>query len=366
MPRKAIVSRWHESCSKPDWFRVWSGVSGSVPARVGEAARRSERGECLSGGIPFGRPIRSVRWTTSRLIGAALSVLLVAGCGHTERNAGDPYVDDGMEASAGAGGATTNAEPEPGTMTEPTPEPDPPMIGSCACDAEEGEARVPLECFCEGFPEMCPSYEASKALLRYGERADVDWCDRDRGWIITERIGCGRRVLTLNGGFSGASFVYDDETLELLAVSSGSDTPFGPCGAYTYEAGEASPCDEGTLCSLCDEDPATCVPACSIMAWGHRLGGGLDYETLVEVRFGCGDVADSGNRAMLRRGCGFATVHLPDGAVLSYADATHDPVSVQLDDATGECGGVWGQPPPPCDEETVCTLCEGAEDACAL
>jgi hypothetical protein len=178
-----------------------------------------------------------------------------------------------------------------------------------------------------------------------------------------EHTGCGHRTISTGWGIGGGELVYDEVSHKLVGASVFSDEGFGACGASAYTAGDTSPCNEGTVCSLCDPSGASCAPACSIqvlMSNGYELE---KYDQLIgpDQLYDC-QGPDSGPRPELHRGCGRVTLVTSFGSHAFAAD-THEPLAVSI---AGEesCNGQWGTAGAPCTDEMVCSMCSGDPNVC--
>ncbi len=79
----------------------------------------------------------------------------------------------------------------------------------------------PLEALCEG--GMCPgSYDDLNRAAGY--------------WV--EEVGCGRRCLRREGGFSGNTYCFDSASGELFGIEGWSDVPSEGCGYFGVRAGQ--------------------------------------------------------------------------------------------------------------------------------
>lgn len=211
-----------------------------------------------------------------------------------------------------------------------------------------------MECFCAAFPDACPTYEAAKQAFRYRALEERDRCHGAAPWEVAERIGCGRRIFQRGPSFADTVLHYDEESLELVGAYTYNDTGFGPCGAYAYSAGNVSVCSEGSVCSLCEE---SCWPRCSLEDFDGRHGGRPtygDWERAALER--CPFLKEGEPLPTLITGCGRVTVRSHYGEA-TFSEVALDLLSLRWSSGE-ECGGQWGDAPPPCEDETLCLLCE--------
>lgn len=124
--------------------------------------------------------------------------------------------------------------------------------GGCACpESHSAPALISVACFEEEFPNEVRSYEEAVALA-------VSSCSN--GLSNTERVGCGKRIVSQSNGYGGRVYVYDDATRILLGVRTSGDATHGSCQTFSYQAGVPSDCTEGVSCSLCDTGDNPCPP----------------------------------------------------------------------------------------------------------
>ncbi len=79
-------------------------------------------------------------------------------------------------------------------------------------------------------------------------------------WVRTE--GCGMIDITLQGGFSVSSSIYDAATGALVGTSSFGDISGPPCHTYGTVAGRTFECETVTRCELCGTRFDPSIPPC--------------------------------------------------------------------------------------------------------
>jgi len=226
--------------------------------------------------------------------------------------------------------------------------------GACSCSAKPGsELRTSLDCLCAEFPAACATYDKV--------RASAD-CSDDSRWWLMEQTGCGRIIVSTGWGEGGNTWVYDGVTHQLIGAQISSDIGFGSCNVSSYAAGNIDPCDEGTVCSLCDASGASCAPACSIQLLKNNGLGAPQYTLGPDEFYDCPAPEQGARRPEVHRGCGKVTV-IEGSMTTVFAADSHEPLAVSYD-GMDECSGKWGDPGAPCADETICSLCAGAPDVC--
>ncbi len=231
--------------------------------------------------------------------------------------------------------------------------------GGCACAAGPGGAtEISLECFCAEFPGACPSYDEAKQWSHPGVEHWGGCFDESRWWV-TEQTGCGKLVVAMAPGLGGWAYTYDETTHELIGAQISNDVPFGSCEMGVYSAGDSSRCDNGTVCSLCDDSGSTCAPACSLELMSETWGVPR-YDDEISG-YDCGLPEPGQALPELRTGCGRAKVVTALGTNTYSAD-THELLAVENDGA--ECRGSWGDPGASCADETSCSLCDNSPNRC--
>lgn len=222
--------------------------SGACPGGTG--------GEVKRGGNIFRR------WGLGPLLG--FSALLVACGGEGDDSAGMMGAPaPGQAGSAGSSNAAAGTAA--GTGNETTADETAPLSfrasdgTTCVCSNETefgyGQ-RLTLECFQDAFSACSPTLET----LAGDNAKDA------RPWVYTRHEGCGHTTFNMNGGFGGATCIYDSATELLIGATMSTDTGFKQCG-YTaiLRAGVQDTCQEGTLCSESGGD-SSCVEAAALCA----------------------------------------------------------------------------------------------------
>jgi hypothetical protein len=122
--------------------------------------------------------------------------------------------------------------------------------GGCPCHPSDnsGPTRLTLECFREEFQ-----------VYRAYEHAITNAYCPERGMATIVWSGCGKRLVALQGGVSGKSFVYD-ATGALIGARITQDIAFGSCNNWGYVAGDVAPCDDAVSCSPCAGSVTPCEP----------------------------------------------------------------------------------------------------------
>jgi hypothetical protein len=291
-----------------------------------------------------------------RLVGPLVGLWLVVGCGGVA--AGPAPAKPGGQADqvdqANQADQVDQADQGHGLPRDVK------TAGGCACPAEWGAAaEVSIDCFCAEFPSACPSYDDLKTPTTPPDGLHSQ-CVDDSSWGITEQVGCGRLTISQAGTYGGWTYVYDEQTHELIGAATSTDFGHGACGASTYYGGVRATCSEGVACSVCDTTREACVPACSMEALRHHLFFGFP-QLAIKLR-DCSGV-DPALRPLVTTGCGRITV--TEGSGSSTFDATsYQAVAMVTSNTDGFCGGHWGEAPAACAEQSTCSLCEGAPNAC--
>ena len=185
-------------------------------------------------------------------------------------------------------------------------------------------------------------------------------CANDSNWPLMEKTGCGLLAIATGWNLGGGSWIYDAVTHELVGVRTYGDVAFGACRTFLYEAGDLTPCEEGSVCPLCQTDQA-CTPACS-MEQLTRNGRGQPTYQLADGSLSNCDGLEASKRPELHLGCGRVTVVQQLGT-FTFEAGTLAPLRALYPSDT-ECPGGWGEPTSACPDETVCSLCRGAPDVC--
>jgi hypothetical protein len=199
-----------------------SGMEGGSDGDARAGGATSSAGSSASrGGRGGGAGTRAGQGGGGASAGAATGV-----AGASVGAAGGPLV-----ASGGTGGGTSTIEyvcPVPGSQ----------------------EAAWTLEMFCSAF--TCPtSADGAKDLLA----RSFEGCP---GVANEVRTGCGLAQISVTTESLSDSYVYAEETRELVGAAIHADKPWGPCNVFRYHAGiMPSGCQGTTACVFCGA-MATC------------------------------------------------------------------------------------------------------------
>lgn len=253
---------------------------------------------------------------------------------------------------------------EPDAVEQEHADTQPPLlnsVGGCACPAS-GVAELTLDCYCAEFPGGCPSYDELKATVTRDASGAYPRCFDDSRWWLMEQTGCGRLEISTGWGLGGGTWTYDATTHELIGVQTFSDIGFASCQTFMYRAGVVGTCDEGDVCSLCDASLGECTPACSMELRRKNGAGELTYDSWARPRPDCEGLDAGAARPALRLGCGRVSV-VADFGSATFEIGTHEPVRFDTP-GDSQCPDGWGEPPAACNDETVCSLCEGDANEC--
>ena len=159
----------------------------------------------------------------------------------------------------------------------------------------------------------------------------------------------------------GVTYVYDATSHALIGAHFFNDVETGTCHLFSYDAGVAAACSEGTICSLCDAPETACAPACSIEALEKEQGRLITFDDEVKIR----DYDDQTpiSKPKLASGCG--RIRIVEGAGEMVFDAvSHDPLSLSDGTQAGKCRGHWGEAIVACADESLCSLNQGDANVC--
>ena len=120
----------------------------------------------------------------------------------------------------------------------------------CICDDTPDAALQPIGCGCP--LDGCPTL--TDALAKPCE----NW-----GIAVIERRGCGKVELSSNGGFTGWTSLFDEQTGTMIGKVEFADQTFGACNRFGYEFGERLDCADVVACLRCPGDSLEPLPACS-------------------------------------------------------------------------------------------------------
>lgn len=106
----------------------------------------------------------------------------------------------------------------------------------CGCDEEWS-----LDCYCAEF--ACPTFE---------EAVEDPLCVGSGPNEPETVTGCGQVVVRLPAGLQIRTYVYDEDTLELVGAAHMNDLQSGVCNDFGYDGGEAPvECEDADTDALC-------------------------------------------------------------------------------------------------------------------